>query len=121
VTSGGGVDRACRQLVKRCKWKFRNVTSQPACACTDHHYSFVFTHLFSCSSGYGSNHTPLSPVHIPSDGDADEFDDMDSDMDTEDLDYMPGTPPPQDLLGLGDNDEGTPSLSGFNLQIQELE
>jgi hypothetical protein len=42
-------------------------------------------------------------------------------MEMEDMDYMPGTPPAQHPLGLGDDDEGAPSLSGFDLQIQDLE
>jgi hypothetical protein len=81
----------------------------------------LLTHLFSCSSDYGSNAAPLSPVHIPSDDDDPEFDDRDSDIGMEVLDYIPGPHPLQDLLGLGDEDERPPSLSGFNLQIEELE
>jgi hypothetical protein len=52
--------------------------------------------------------------------------DVDVDVDVEDMNYMPEATPPQDLLGLGDDDDGTPSqsgfdLNGFDLQIQELE
>lgn len=83
-------------------------------------FLLLSTHLCSCSSDYGSHGAPLSPVHIPSDDE--DFDDMDSDIGFEEREYVRGTPPPsQDLLGLGDDDEGTPSISGFDLQIEELE